>query len=296
MKRIVLLLLACLLSLSIGVPGLCEAAQQARPVEPAEGFDRLGGVWRVGGIVSNRWVYDIHDAEGLEDLYDNQYLWFDEGGGFVYAVNVFRHEGVYAPFRDGSYLLRKQSGYRLTSEDNTLVRVALGGEAGSYVAEFVGDDNTLIFGEMDPMTGTIKADDTPLIFVKEGYESSYIADNKKDVGGDMKDALDSFAPAKPVNPPTFGEWNALERAYDYLAVIPFSHDGLIDQLEFEGFGTGEATYAADHCGADWYEQAVRRASQYLEIFSFSRSELIDQLEFDGYTHSEAVYGAERNGY
>lgn len=286
MKKNVLLLLACLLLLSTCSPGLCEASPEAQPVE---GFDRLGGVWRVGGIIRNRWVYDIHDVDGLEDLYDNQYLWFDEAGGFVYAVNVFRHEGAYAPFKDGSYLLRKQAGYRLKAEDNALEKEALGDEKGSYVAEFVGDDYTLIFGEMDPMTGAVKADDTPLIFVKEGYESSYIADNRKNVGG-------SVVPSKPINPPTFGEWKALERAYEYLAVLPFSHAGLIEQLEYEGFGTVEATYAADHCGADWYQQAAQRASDYLEIFSFSRSELIHQLEYDGYTHDEAVYGAEKNGY
>ena len=71
---------------------------------------------------------------------------------------------------------------------------------------------------------------------------------------------------------------------------------MIEQLEFEGFSTSEATYAADHCGADWNEQAAKKARQYLEYSAFSRSELIDQLEFEGFTYSQAVYGVGENGY
>lgn len=95
---------------------------------------------------------------------------------------------------------------------------------------------------------------------------------------------------------TVGERQALEKAYDYLEYTAFSYTGLIDQLEFEGFSNREATYAADHCGADWNQQATLKAQEYLEYSAFSRSELIDQLEFEGVTHSQAVYGVEENGY
>ena len=95
---------------------------------------------------------------------------------------------------------------------------------------------------------------------------------------------------------TMGERNALESALDYLDVLSFSYSGLIEQLEYEGYSTSEATYAADHCGADWYEQAALSAKEYLEIASFSRQSLIEQLEFEGFTHDQAVYGAEQNGY
>ena len=71
---------------------------------------------------------------------------------------------------------------------------------------------------------------------------------------------------------------------------------LIDQLEYEGFTSSEATYGADNCGANWNTQAAKKAADYLDIFAFSRAELIDQLEFDGFTYDQAVYGAEKNGY
>ena len=76
----------------------------------------------------------------------------------------------------------------------------------------------------------------------------------------------------------------------------FSRSGLIKQLEFEGYETEDATFAADNCGADWNEQAVLKAKDYLEMTAFSRDGLIKQLEFEGFTHEEAVYGAEQNGY
>ena len=96
---------------------------------------------------------------------------------------------------------------------------------------------------------------------------------------------------------TEGERNALQSAKDYLNYLGgFSYEGLIEQLEFEGYTHSEAVYAADNCGADWNEQAVIAARQYLNALSFSRQGLIEQLEFEGFTHSQAVYGVEQNGY
>ncbi len=95
---------------------------------------------------------------------------------------------------------------------------------------------------------------------------------------------------------TLGQRNALRSAKNYLRTMPFSYSGLIKQLEFEGYKTEEATYAADNCGANWNEQAAKAAKNYLDIMSFSRQGLIEQLEFEGYTYEQAVYGVEANGY
>ena len=70
---------------------------------------------------------------------------------------------------------------------------------------------------------------------------------------------------------------------------------MIGQLEFEGFSTEDATFAADHCGADWNEQAVGKAKSYLSWTSFSRSGLIAQLEFEGFTQDQAEYAADQVG-
>mgnify|MGYP003376276011 FL=1 len=96
--------------------------------------------------------------------------------------------------------------------------------------------------------------------------------------------------------PTLGERNALATANDYLNYTAFSYTGLIEQLEFEGFSKEEATYGADHCEANWNEQAAKSAQQYMKYSSFSKSGLIDQLEFEGFTREQAEYGATAVGY
>ena len=110
----------------------------------------------------------------------------------------------------------------------------------------------------------------------------------------MVDGAASSAPSS--SGATMGERNALESAKSYLKYSAFSYSGLIDQLEYEGYSTSEATYAVDHCGADWNEQAVLSAASYLKYSSFSKQGLIEQLEYEGFTHDQAVYGVEHNGY
>jgi hypothetical protein len=80
-----------------------------------------------------------------------------------------------------------------------------------------------------------------------------------------------------------------------LDLTAFSRSGLIDQLEYEGYSTQDATYAVDALGANWNEQAARQAEQYLELTAFSRQGLIDQLEYEGFTTAQANYGADAVG-
>ena len=95
---------------------------------------------------------------------------------------------------------------------------------------------------------------------------------------------------------TMGQKNALGSAKSYLELMAFSHDGLVQQLESEQYTHEDAVFAADNCGADWNEQAVKAAAAYLDMMSFSRDGLIEQLEFDGFTAEQADYGATQNGY
>ena len=82
----------------------------------------------------------------------------------------------------------------------------------------------------------------------------------------------------------------------YLAISAFSHSKLIQQLEYEGYSSEEATYAADRCGANWCEQAAKSAEAYLKISAFSQDRLIQQLEYEGFTPTQAAYGVAKNGY
>lgn len=95
---------------------------------------------------------------------------------------------------------------------------------------------------------------------------------------------------------TMGQKNALNSAKMYLGFSNFSYDGLIKQLEFEKYTHEEAQFAADNCGADWFEQAAGSAKNYLSFYSFSKEGLIEQLEFEGYTREQAEYAVAKNGY
>lgn len=94
---------------------------------------------------------------------------------------------------------------------------------------------------------------------------------------------------------TVGQENARRSAESYLRFSAFSREGLIDQLEFEGFSIAEAEYAVDAVNADWFEQAALKAESYLEFSSFSRQGLIDQLLFEGFSDEEAIYGVDQVG-
>lgn len=84
-------------------------------------------------------------------------------------------------------------------------------------------------------------------------------------------------------------------AKSYLDYTAFSLDGLIEQLEYEGFSHEDATYGAENSGADWMVQAEKMAKSYMDYSAFSRSGLIDQLEYEGFTPEQAAHGADSVG-
>ncbi len=94
---------------------------------------------------------------------------------------------------------------------------------------------------------------------------------------------------------TVSQQNALRSAQDYLGLMSFSRTGLIDQLEYEGFSTEDATWGVDRVTVDWNEQAAKSAKNYLELMSFSRSGLVEQLIYEGFTPAQAEYGVSQTG-
>jgi hypothetical protein len=103
------------------------------------------------------------------------------------------------------------------------------------------------------------------------------------------------ATAEDTGSETVSQSNAREKAASYLEFSAFSREGLIEQLEYEGFSQADAEYAADAVGADWNEQAALKAQQYLDVSAFSRKGLIEQLEYEGFTKAQATYGADAVG-
>ena len=100
------------------------------------------------------------------------------------------------------------------------------------------------------------------VFVEGKTEEKTEQEDKKEGGISDKESM--------------GEKNALKSAKNYLNSMAFSYSGLVEQLEYEGYTNSEATYAADHCNADWNVQAVKSAKNYLNSSAFSYSGLIEQ--------------------
>lgn len=109
-------------------------------------------------------------------------------------------------------------------------------------------------------------------------------------------AATTDAPAISQTPnETVSQKNAVKKAKSYLDFSAFSHDGLVEQLEYEQFSHADAVYGADNSGADWNEQAAKKAKSYMEYSAFSRGSLIEQLIYEKFTPEQAEYGANAVG-
>ena len=282
------------------------ASLQKEPA--ADGYDRLGGLWKVDAIYLKNQFLNIHDYEQLEDMYDATFLTFDEDGTCQYW-NLFITDAKYRRYETDNtnkerFLLDEQRTYRLDFQDDKIVEIG-GNNSKPHKAKYLVtllDKDTLQLDTFDSVSGKAAADSVPLLFVKNTMEeeSGFYDFSAKDESISAEhptEHTDALAPVPNIGSGvSMGERNALQSAKNYLAVTAFSYSGLIEQLEYEGYSHSEAVYGADHCGVDWFEQAVKSAKNYLDIMAFSRSDLIEQLEYEGFTHEQAIYGAEQNGY
>ncbi len=237
----------------------------------AEGYDILGGTWYVGAVYYKNKIVDISDNSALEDLYDAVFLAFREDGTFTFS-NYYMRDGVYTPIEtDGGskqFLLKTQRVYNYEFVDGVMTeKEKEDSKKTSYLVTILDEKDSFRFVEMDPVTGKAKADEDPWIFELANRDSEYISNNKIEIGDSTTAKADRKpATTKPATTKssggyiTSGQRNALSSAKSYLSVMAFSYEGLIEQLEYEGYSNSEAKYAADNCGADWYEQAVRVTS------------------------------------
>ena len=115
-------------------------------------------------------------------------------------------------------------------------------------------------------------------------------------------ASDPATQAPAADEGTVSQQQALGSAQDYLSMgSGFSKKGLIKQLSSpygEQFSVADATWAANHCGADWDAQAVLSAKSYLQTSHFSRAGLIEQLTSpygEQFTYAQAIYAVNHVG-
>lgn len=94
---------------------------------------------------------------------------------------------------------------------------------------------------------------------------------------------------------TENQQKALDKANEYVDTLPLSRDGLIKQLEYDGYTTDVATYAADNCSANWNKEAKEMAEQYMDSTTYTYKDMVQQLETEGFTKEQAKFGAKAVG-
>ena len=88
--------------------------------------------------------------------------------------------------------------------------------------------------------------------------------------------------------------NCYDQAMSYLDFMAFSRNGLIHQLQHDGYTDQAISNALDLLERDyvsWDTEALKKAQEYMETFSFSQQRLYEQLIHDGFTEEQANYGA-----
>lgn len=179
----------------------------------------------------------------------------------------------------------------ITNGEDTLMYIV--------VFDVVISDEKPLFDETDE--NTMKLAEEFLQFLEDYLvNSGFSKDDIDKENGDSSEnkeeqELENHKESENTSTITTGQRNALKSAKDYLSMMPFSHDGLIEQLKYEKYSDEDATYAADNCGADWNEQALKSAKNYLSMMAFSYTGLIQQLEHEQFTKGQATYAADNCG-
>lgn len=94
---------------------------------------------------------------------------------------------------------------------------------------------------------------------------------------------------------TENQQKALDKANEYVDTLPLSRKGLVKQLEYDGYTTDVATYAADNCSANWNKEAKEMAEQYMDSTTYTYKDMVQQLETEGFTKEQAKFGAKAVG-
>ena len=100
----------------------------------------------------------------------------------------------------------------------------------------------------------------------------------------------NFIQSTNINSETARQRKAVAAAKKDLLAQANSRKGLIEQLKSEGFSSSDATYGADHSGANWNSQALKRVRDHLSYEDFTKSRMQRMLISEGFTNSQAAYG------
>lgn len=157
-------------------------------------------------------------------------------------------------------------------------------------------------GEDSPTTTSSSTSDSPQAEQTEAAEEPTSEAPDADATT-AEEVTEEPAPETEEPELTTEQENAIRSAENYLEFMPFSKQGLIEQLSSpagDDYPRDVAQFAVEsiESDVDWNEQATRAAESYMDLMGFSRSGLIDQLTSDagdGYTREQAEYAADQVG-
>ena len=142
------------------------------------------------------------------------------------------------------------------------------------------------------------------VLIVLGIAASCGGDNENDttpvtsssVDAPAKESEAAPAPAEEKQDDVPREYkNALRQAENYVKTMPFSYQGLYDQLTSEHggkFPPEAAQYAMDNITVDWNAEALEAAKNYQDVMPMSDDQLFDQLTSvhgSQFTAEEAQY-------
>lgn len=126
------------------------------------------------------------------------------------------------------------------------------------------------------------------------YETYMYGDNNT-ITYEMPDSDSGSQSGSQTAAATENQQKALDKANEYVDTLPLSRDGLIKQLEYDGYTTDVATYAADNCSVNWNKEAKEMAEQYMDSTTYTYKDMVQQLETEGFTKEQAKFGAKAVG-
>ena len=202
----------------------------------ADGFDVLGGFWKVEAIYNNSRIIDIEDVPSLADLYDTVYLDFRQDGTFTH-FDLWIFDGQYTPSKtqENSFILTRKT--ETIRKDGELTTEPYSGNLKHIVT--VLDQNTIQLEVYDPITGEAKPSPEPLIFVRKNQSSNFVGENKTPI---------STQPTEPALTEAPSANSSYERILkDYTQKMKDALPGLVSSLCTESAGVSDIEQLAVIC-------------------------------------------------
>ncbi len=245
MKRYLLVIIALVLSFSLcsceSPKDEVKSPEEFIELDPesteAEGYDLIGGVWKVAAVTWDTKIVDVIES----GLYDSFMITVNSDGKFVYMLGAFIYEGTYKPYDhpEGKsafiFHIENMLDFEVVDGEFTEVRTPYPFEAVDDIM-WIEPDGSVCYCEFDPITGKANAGED--IY----YLITYDEYNALLNGGEP----DSYESSKPEPEHSYG--NSYEDIYnEYVEKMNEKLPSLVREYKSDAAGISDITKLADIC-------------------------------------------------